>query len=41
LADVVEKLDAVFGQKSAGNGEDRYQDVTGNLALTVGTVASG
>jgi integrase len=45
LADAVSKLDAVFGSafglKSAENGEERYQDVTGQKALTNGNGASG
>jgi len=36
LADAVGKLDKVFGQKSAENQEERYQDVTANLALGEG-----
>lgn len=41
LAEAVGKLDAVFGSLKTENGEKRYQDVTGNLALTDGTAASG
>jgi len=45
LAEAVGKLDAVFGDAagaiSAKNGEERYQDVTGQLALTDGTDANG
>lgn len=45
LADAVGKLDAVFGDamglKTAENGEERYQDATGVLALGDGTDASG
>jgi len=44
LAEAVGKLDAVFGPalgpKVAENGEERYQDVTAQLALTDGTDAS-
>jgi len=45
LAEAVGKLDAVFGSASAAisteNGKERYQDVTGNSALTDGTDTSG
>ena len=44
LAEAVGKLDKVFGSndgsKLAENGGERYQDVTGVLALTDGTGAN-
>src|SRR5262245_54282512 len=40
LADAVGKLDKVFGSLKAENGEERYQDVTGKLALGDGGGAS-
>jgi hypothetical protein len=40
LVEAVGKLDAVFGSKSTENGEKRYQDVTENLSLADGGVAS-
>jgi integrase len=36
LSEAVGKLDAVFGEKPAENGGERYQDVTGILKLTDG-----
>jgi integrase len=45
MSDAVGKLDAVFseasGAISAKNGEERYQDVTAQLALTDGDAGSG
>jgi integrase len=40
LQEAVGKLDAVFGSLNAENGEKRYQDVTGNLALSDGMAVS-
>jgi hypothetical protein len=37
----VGKPDVISGVKSAENGGERYQDVTGNLALVSGVAASG
>lgn len=39
LAEAVGKLDAVFGSLKTENGEERYQDATGKLALGDGTDA--
>src|SRR5262249_12625868 len=41
LAEAVGKLDAVFGSLNAENGGERYQDVTGKLALVDGSDTSG
>jgi hypothetical protein len=35
------KLDAVFGSLNTENGGERYQDVTGNLALSDRTDVNG
>ena len=40
LAEAVGKLDGVFGSLKAENGEERYQDVTAQKALTDGDGAS-
>ncbi|HKQ78050.1 MAG TPA: site-specific integrase, partial [Blastocatellia bacterium] len=41
LAEAVGKLDAVFGEKRVENGEERYQDVTGQKSLADGGGANG
>jgi len=40
LQEAVGKLNAVFGSLNAENGGERYQDVTGKLALSDGTAVS-
>jgi hypothetical protein len=40
LSGAVGKLDAVFGSLNTENEGERYQDVTGNLALSDGTAVN-